>query len=223
MTPGLHGKHPAFGDFIGAGLPDEVQTALGDWLQATLGAWRAAAGDDWQAAFDAAPPVAFWVGAALCGGVAVRGVLRPSRDRSGRRYPLVLAQLGGWSPATDPDQAFHETAAEALDALIRAPSFEPRDVAQRLATSLPEPPAEAAPAWPTFWALNPRRDAGALLAQLAAPDHAHAASCRSYWWFAGDHGAGVLACQSWPGPVELDWLIRGGRTLPEQPQSKETA
>ena len=211
---GLHGKHPAFGDFVAAGLPQALDEALARWLQETLGAWRAGAGGDWQAVFDAAPRVSFWIGGALLGGTALRGVWQPSRDRSGRRYPLLLAQCGGAVPLADPQAGFDETAATALAELGSATGFEPRDIAERLGRTLPPPPP-AGPGWPTFWALNARRDAATLLQEIAAQDHAHAAACRSYWWFgAGTEGAGVLACQSWPGPAELDWLIRHGRPAP---------
>ncbi|WP_405402655.1 type VI secretion system-associated protein TagF [Paracoccus sp. Ld10] len=209
---GLYGKHPGFGDFIAAGLPDRVIAALGDWMQAALGQWRDAAGDGWQEAFDATPRISFWIGPALCDRMALRGVWQASRDRSGRRYPLLVLQTGGHPPTADPADKFYAAAGDMLDNLLAAPGFDARDVAGRLATDLPQPPDASTPVWPTFWALNARHVARDLLKEMAAADHAHAAACRSYWWFsAQEGGSGVLACQSWPGPDELAWLMAAGR------------
>ena len=102
LTPppvGVVGKHPAFGDFLTAGdLPAGAAAALLDWLADALGAWRQAAGPGWQAAFDAAPPVRFWIGPAVTpAGDALRGVMVPSCDAAGRRFPLALMQ-GGAGP-----------------------------------------------------------------------------------------------------------------------------
>lgn len=213
---GLYGKHPGFGDFIAAGLPDGVFAALGDWMQAVLGDWRAAAGEGWQAGFDAAPGLGFWIGGALAGGLPLRGVWAPSRDRAGRRFPLLVLQAGGPAPVQDPSQEFHAAAGRAMASLFEAKGFEPRDAALRLRTELPAPPDQPQPDWPTFWAMNPGLGPQALLGQLAGADHAHAAAGRSYWWFAaGEDGpAGMLACQGWPGPSEMGWLIAGGVQAP---------
>ena len=216
LTPGkagILGKHPGFGDFIAAGLSDGALRDLGDWMQVTLGQWRNAAGEGWQARLDACPRLGFWIGpAVLAEGTALRGVWQPSRDRAGRRFPLLVLQAGGAPPISDPGQDFYRAAASALDALMPAEGFEPRDVAARLATSLPPPQGAAQADWPVFWALNPRRGAADLLSELAAADHAHAMAARSYWWFhmSDDQGAGVLACHGLPGAQELDWLISGG-------------
>ncbi len=212
---GLYGKHPAFGDFISAGL-GEGWRSFADWAEAALGGWREVAGPDWQARFDASPPLCFWIGPALAG-QALRGAWIPSRDRTGRRFPLVVAQVGGAPPVLDPDGQFHQAALAALVRLAALPGFEPREAV----TGLELPPAQdIAPGWPTFWAVNPQMAPLDLMAQLAATDHAHATAARSYWWFAGpdgDHG-GVLACQGWPGPAELGWLIAGGHSGADEGQ-----
>ena len=209
---GLYGKHPGFGDFIAAGLPDGIVALLGDWMQRVLGDWRLAAGDGWQAAFDASPGLGFWIGGALTGELPLRGVWAPSHDRAGRRFPLLVVQAGGAAPVHDPVQDFHAAAGRAMESLFEAQQFDPREAAARLRRELPAPPDQPQPGWPTFWATNPALGPQALLAQLAVADHAHAAAGRSYWWFAagGDGPSGVLACQGWPGPSEMGWLIAGG-------------
>lgn len=200
---GIYGKHPGFGDFIAAGLPD-IWPGFGDWLQSALGHWREGAGPDWQAQFDASPVLRFWIGPAVIGGaVGLRGVMAPSRDRSGRRFPLVIAQTGGPAPVLEPAQGFYDAAAQALTGLVAEASFDPR-----AGLDLP-PPGDATPGWPGFWAGNPALAPQDLLAQLAVADHAHATAARSYWWF-GTGPSGVVCAQGWPGPAEMDWLIRAG-------------
>jgi len=51
----IYGKHPAFGDFIGAGLPQAVQDRLDGWLGAMLADLRVGWAAAWEASFDAAP------------------------------------------------------------------------------------------------------------------------------------------------------------------------
>lgn len=209
---GLYGKHPGFGDFISAGLA-EGWPAFADWLQAALGDWREGQGPDWQARFDAAPVLRFWIGPALTGaGQALRGAMAPSRDRSGRRFPLVLAQAGGAPPVLDAAQDFHDAAEAALAGLLAGASLDPRAAAADLA--LP-PPGQQVPDWPGFWAANPGLGPQRLLAQLAVADHAHATAGRSYWWFGADAGpSGAVCCQGWPGKTELAWLI--ARAQPDE-------
>lgn len=220
---GIYGKHPGFGDFIAAGL-GEGWRGFADWAEAALGGWREATGPDWQARFDAGPPLCFWIGPALAGqtlsGQALRGAWLPSRDRTGRRFPLVVAQPGGAPPVIARDGQFYQAALAALTRLTALPEFDAREAV----TALDLPPAQdAMPGWPTFWAVNAQMAPLDLLEQLAATDHAHAAAARSYWWFAGPEGdhAGVLACQGWPGPAELGWLIAGGQTDERQVEAGE--
>lgn len=214
---GIYGKHPGFGDFIAAGLPDAVFATLGDWAQAVLGEWREQAGEGWQAAFDGAPGIGFWIGGALtgaaAGGLPLRGVWAASRDRAGRRFPLLVVQAGGAAPVADPSQDFHLAAGHALADLFAASAFDPREAARRLRAELPAPADGPQPAWPGFCAQNPALGPAALLRELAGADHAHAMAGRSYWWFAaGAQGpSGVLACQGWPDMSEMAWLIAGGR------------
>lgn len=210
---GLFGKHPAFGDFIAAGLPDDVSQGMADWMQVTLGAWRDGAGPDWACVFDQGPVLRFWIGPGLLRGQSLRGVWMASHDRSGRRFPLVVAQPGGVAPVEDADQAFYEAAAAVLAELRGMSDYDLRAVAAGLAARLPMPRDAAMPAWPTFWATNPTASPHDLMARMAAADGAHARAARSYWWFApSDQGAGgALACQGWPGGDELGWLLRHGR------------
>ena len=213
---GIYGKHPGFGDFIASGLA-ENWPIFGDWAQEVLGLWRDGAGPDWQADFDAGRAVRFWIGPALCGNEqAMRGVWLPSRDRSSRRFPLVVAQAGGLPPVLDPAQEFYNAAARSVAELAGIDVFDPRQA--RAALDLPQPQGNV-PQWPRFWAVNRSLPVVELWHELAATDHAHASAARSYWWFATETetegGSGALCCQGWPDPRELGWLIAGGKPAVE--------
>ncbi len=224
----LFGKHPAFGDFVTAGeLSGDSIGMMMDWLAQTLGSWRDGVGDTWQQGFDNAPPLRFWIGAALVNGQSLRGVMRPSRDRTGRRFPLVIAQLaGGAAPVTESDQTFHDRADAELGRLCASEGFEPREAAAALTRALPATPESPATQGTSFWALNPNRSPQDLLNELQATDFAHAQAGRSYWWFAArpERGmpSGVLACVGWPGPAEMGWLLAGGHIQPPPPEAAET-
>lgn len=222
---GLFGKHPAFGDFIAAGdLSADLMRGATEWLASTLTAWRDAVGPGWEQVFETAPPLRFWVGPAIAGGRSLRGVLAPSRDRTGRRFPLVLAQApGGAGPFADADAAFYDSAAAALNRLAAQADLDPRAEAAGLAASLPSPETAPEVHSACFWALNPALDPPALFADLAATEQLHAQAGRSYWWFAGA-GTGMLACPGWPDPGQFGWLLARGQGQPQHdPQHDDEA
>lgn len=225
LNAGLYGKHPAFGDFIGAGLPDEVVAPLANWIQASLGEWRDRTGEGWGPVFDGMPRLGFWIGPALMGGEALRGAMAPSRDRSGRRFPMIVAQSGGVAPVTQPQPDFDHIAGLALASILDSERPDPRGTAERLARELPSVADDQdQPTWPTFWARNDAIDATALFDQLREADHAHATAARSYWWFSDQTdqgGSGILACQGWPGPDDMAWLIEAGEPAAVEPQSED--
>ena len=220
----VFGKHPGFGDFLAAGeLSADSASRVMDWLAQTLGVWREGAGPDWQAGFDRAPALRFWIGAGLTGGAALRGAMIPSRDRSGRRFPLIVAQgTGGGAPVVAAAQDFYAQAEAELRALAQVDRFDPREVAAAHATHLPAPEDDRTVPGASFWATNATRGPQEFLAELAATDYAHAQAGRSYWWFAADEGtgqqSGLMACAGWPGPAEMGWLLAGGHVQPS-PQS----
>ncbi|MDO5704508.1 MAG: type VI secretion system-associated protein TagF [Paracoccus sp. (in: a-proteobacteria)] len=214
---GLYGKHPAFGDFVSAGLPGDLTGLLAGWMQAVFGQWREDVGAGWQAAFDAAPPVRFWIGGELTGGAALRGVWLPSQDRSGRRFPLMLAQVAGAPPVHDPDQGFYDQAVTLVAGWRQAADFNPA-AQDAVVHGLPEPAGVSVQS-SGFWAANPGLGAVGLWPQLAGNDHAHAAAGRSYWWITALHDQGpaaVVAVQGWPDSGLLNWLLAGGQTSPHE-------
>lgn len=88
---GFYGKIPARGDFVRAALSLELVRCWDGWLQVVLPvvAWP----PDW----DASPIWRLNLPAGLCGPSALGGVMLPSSDRIGRRFPLLLAAEGAFA------------------------------------------------------------------------------------------------------------------------------
>ncbi len=101
----LFGKHPAFGDFIAVDAPDPLRTILSDWCDTSFAAARADMGESWAARYDAMLPLRFWMGEALTGlDQPFAGALAFSRDKVGRRSPLILGwAVAGFPPPFDGD------------------------------------------------------------------------------------------------------------------------
>lgn len=140
LIPGFFGKLPSTGDFVSRGLPTAFTAVWDRWLARHLAARLQA---------DAQP---------LCfhraGPPPVSGVVLPSRDRAGRRFPLTLAAPG----RADPEAliALAELGTQAI-----AQGLPPDDLAARLAAQ----PLRPHP--------NPTGDSAALLLWTAgATPHA---------------------------------------------------
>ena len=211
---GIFGKHPAFGDFIGAGMSKPMQVALEEWMGAVLPRVRDNLGDVWQPFYDIALPLRFWLGegvvpAAVGGPVA--GVMVFSHDKVGRRFPLIaLAEGGQFPPPTvGPEQRWYdalqtlmlehdtpETAAELADMLSMPDGFSPT-------------PFEGGDAG--FWAVHTAGAVEEMMANVAATDHRRAAARRSYWWSAGDPSrtATFHSTEGWPDAAVFQWLLAG--------------
>lgn len=135
MAMGVYGKLPAHGDFIRRGLPDSFVEPWDAWLQAGIVAARDALGDDFPAAWAAAPAWRFRLPPGACGETPVAGVLLPSEDMVGRRFPLTLAML--LDAAAPPSESWFD--------MIEAAARQGRDggdTADALLAALP------ATAWP---------------------------------------------------------------------------
>ncbi len=91
LQSGLYGKVPALGDFFVRRLPGEFCEPWDQWLQQVIAALYAREPERWGTIFDAWPAYCFAIDAGTCGPLPVFGLLVPSRDRVGRRFPLTLA------------------------------------------------------------------------------------------------------------------------------------
>lgn len=223
MGMGFAGKHPGFGDFIGQGLEPPLRAALDRWLEGALAQAAAQSGEAWAQLWDTSPGFAFWIGGqvlAESGGLALRGVLIPSRDKVGRRWPFLLVQAPG--PCDPPvlagEDGFAQAAFAAGQVALAARPETPADLLPLLAgqpEGLPEGAGFAVP--PTLWAANPSLPAGSLWADLAGHDHRRAAQTACYLWaepLPGRAGV-VVSLTGLPDGATLAWLLAGMPAAPE--------
>ncbi|AUH64932.1 type VI secretion system-associated protein TagF [Paracoccus zhejiangensis] len=208
-APGIYGKHPGFGDFISADLPELADRELVPWMTGLLAETRKGLGEDWEPVWDVALPLRFWIGGAIWGGPHLKGVARPSRDRVGRRFPLIaVAETADAPPVQHPDQDFYQVTEAALAGEVTSASALREQLAAHLGDATGA--VDVAPA-ATFWAANPALDVADLLGQIEATDRQRAAAARSYWWTGATEGraSAVLACDGLPRAGELAWLLAG--------------
>ncbi len=210
MARFVYGKHPAFGDFITAGLSGVAHDRLEAWLNASLSTLRGAWGDEWAGGFDASPMLAFWIGARVAGEAAVRGVMCPSQDKVGRRFPLLIGMEGPGPlpPAIEPTNTYCADMAVLLADLAPDPALG----AQGVIDLLPEVEGEDIDANPAFWASRDDGDMAQLWADVAMADHLRAAHGRSYWWVVDDPTA-LYSTEGLPPAEALAWLMTGGRPI----------
>ncbi len=204
----VYGKHPAFGDFLTAGLSGVAQDRIEAWLNASLSTLKTAWGAGWEQGFDDSPPIAFWIGARVTGGGAVRGAMRPSRDKVGRRFPLLAGceGPGALPPAVDPT----DTYCADIATLLADFAPDPAKGAQGMVDWLPEVDGEDVDADAAFWAARDDGDLAQLWADVAFADHLRAAHGRSYWWVS-DAPTALYATEGFLPAEALAWLISGGR------------
>jgi len=224
---GIFGKHPAFGDFIGAGMSKPMQVALEEWLGAVLPRVRDTLGDVWQPFYDIALPVRFWLGEAVvpaAGGGPVAGVMVFSHDKVGRRFPLIaLAEGAQFPPPTlVPEQRWYD----ALQALML--EHDTPETAAELADMLSLPDGFLPTAFQGgdagFWAIHTAGAVEEMMANVAATDHRRASARRSYWWSAGDPSrtATFHSTEGWPDASVFQWLLAGNPADEPAPEPEST-
>ena len=223
ITPqvGIYGKHPSFGDFVTAGLPDAGQNMLERWLHTVLPALRDMWGENWQTFFDAAPVINFWFGPDLTGGVgSICGMMGPSRDKVGRRFPLLAAVAGSGKmpPPVDTDQTLYAAFLQSVASYERREGTGAVDfhhiLSQDMAAHIT---AHEDAGDPGFWAVRQDGDTARLWGDVAAADHVRGAVGRSYLWCAGAGGAAVHVSQGLPGHEEMAWLMTSAIAAPLPP------
>lgn len=87
---GAFGKMPSLGDFFHVNAPAGFVRPWDDWLQGAMISAAEAGQGDWDAQYMSAPIWRFSLSPGLAGAAKIIGVLMPSVDRVGRRFPLVL-------------------------------------------------------------------------------------------------------------------------------------
>ena len=87
---GAFGKMPSLGDFFHLNTPTGFVRVWDDWLQGAMMAAEQAGGAAWVGQYMSAPIWRFALSPGLAGAGKIMGVLMPSVDRVGRRFPLAL-------------------------------------------------------------------------------------------------------------------------------------
>ncbi|MDK3074802.1 type VI secretion system-associated protein TagF [Sedimentitalea sp. JM2-8] len=90
MGFGAFGKMPSVGDFFRLGAPPGFVAIWDDWIQKAMLVAQSAFGPDWDSRYMSAPIWRFGLSAGLAGPAKIVGVVMPSVDRVGRRFPLTL-------------------------------------------------------------------------------------------------------------------------------------
>lgn len=131
------GKLPTHGDFVRHNAAGPASRALDEWLQRGLFFLQAQRSVGLDAAYDAAPACGFLFNAGR-GRPPLLGVVQPSRDQAGRKFPFVVAREvptpapgGDAVPLPVVFRAFLEQAAALVNA-ITAGQVAHRDVVARL-------------------------------------------------------------------------------------------
>ncbi|MBK0327122.1 type VI secretion system-associated protein TagF [Rhodobacteraceae bacterium F11138] len=114
---GAFGKMPSVGDFFRLNPPPGFVSVWDGWLQNALLAGQSALGEEWDAHYMSAPIWRFTLSAGLAGPDKVIGVLMPSVDRVGRRFPLTLAAVAATPGPAQLDHFSEEPLFEQLEEL----------------------------------------------------------------------------------------------------------
>lgn len=209
----IYGKHPAYGDFLAHGLPHAQLHVFDLWLEGVLPRLRDALGEGWEEVWRTAPVLRFWLGPGIIG-APVAGIFVASRDKVGRRYPLVF----GLSGVVSPPPVHPAFDAAPYDALLRhLRDFDPPAGGVRGAALLVEgwsppdlrgvDPSDGADG--ILWASRADGDLAKLFADAHDMDADKAQLCRSHWWHPAmaDRTAGWLAVNGLPDVDALRWLM----------------
>lgn len=90
-APGWFGKMPSLGDFASRRLPPPFVSRWDAWLQQELQRSHEALGAEWLPLYMVAPVRRFWLAGGAVGPREWLGVLMPSVDSVGRRFPFTIA------------------------------------------------------------------------------------------------------------------------------------
>ena len=89
-TFGAFGKIPSVGDFFRINAPPGFASVWDEWLQRCLVSGAHGYGPRWDGLYMSVPIWRFCLSPGVAGPAAILGVLMPSVDRVGRRFPLTL-------------------------------------------------------------------------------------------------------------------------------------
>lgn len=144
VRQGYFGKLPRHGDFVRAGLPEEIVAGFDSWLRAGLAESRAMLGEAWLDAFLEAPVWQFRFAPGLLGRPGLAGVMAPSVDRAGRYFPLMLGAAMAAPPAPGGTDGWFTSLAEAVAEAV-AEDWPQQRLADAVAAAGEPPGGEAGP------------------------------------------------------------------------------
>lgn len=225
VSVGVYGKHPAFGDFVATGFSTPLAELLEQWFGHVMPRLKSGWGGDWEHNFDNAYRLRFWFGPDLTPeGRGFLGVVQTSRDKVGRRFPLVAGIEGSaiQAPVQDQSQEVFETLERVLDAYERPDGSDAKGFGTFLSAALPANIAPLQPQAATtgFWAARSDDDIARLWQDAAIADHEHAIRGRSYVWRSDATSSAVYVCQGWPDVDVIAWLM--GASLIPAAEDKES-
>lgn len=229
MNGVVYGKQIGFGDFVSHGLPTECFAVLDRWLQTELPKLKEDMGDAWETVWAAAPVLRFWIGPELIG-APLMGAMAASRDKVGRRYPLILGVTGVIAPPpTHPahTERPHEYTTEHLRQVLalQEPGSGAASLLQRF-----DPPDVLGEPWDlrqdgTLWGQREDGDLARLFSDATANDADKAQLSRSHWWHEDlpDRAAGWLALNRLPDADALRWLLTARGRAPATAEQRDAA
>lgn len=205
---GSFGKMPSVGDFFRIHPPPGFVNVWDAWIQSAMVTGSELLRERWDESYMSAPIWRFTLSPGLAGEGKVMGVLMPSVDRVGRRFPLTLtARLDTGGPVArdhfrqDPlFEKMEQTALSALDDDMT------RDRLEQALSALP-PPAAPVPilvrrGGDGSVAITQAGD-NAILAELAAAGLPGPRSASSLWSCAVDGIRRLMVCQGLPMDHEM--------------------
>lgn len=188
---GWYGKLPGLGDFAMRRLPPAFVSRWDDWLQCGLHTMRDLPSGDHDTL---APVCRFWLADNVVDGSAWGGLLMPSADRSGRRFPLTVAQpMGTLAQAIAARRWFSSVVAAMRFSLDNEHTL---DDFEECLSALSPPPMRAAS----------RADE-----RLAAQVRNDAAACSVWWRHGAANAEDFLLWRGLPEPAALATLLEGPR------------
>lgn len=221
VLAGFYGKHPAFGDFVTAGLSQPLADYLERWLNTMLPDLRDGVADAWEAHYDAAPQMRIWIGPGLTpDGRGFCGTMTATRDKVGRRFPLLAGLEGAAiaAPSIDPDQAYYDRIDNFLATYERGGEDARGMAAVFAAEMLPNvDSAEPLPAT-DFWAARQDGDVTRLWSDVAEADRARACAMRTYLWRASSEAAALYVTDGLPGAAVFAWMMGAEYAPPIRPE-----
>ncbi|MEX0285067.1 MAG: type VI secretion system-associated protein TagF [Paracoccaceae bacterium] len=199
------GKMPSVGDFFRLGAPRDFIAAWDPWLQSALLAGQQAMGAEWDNYYMSTPIWRFMLAPGLAGSSAVAGVLMPSVDRVGRRFPLTLLkplEINDVISAHFGNDGFYE----GMEDLALA-ALEDDMTRDRLEEELAKLPDLAIPSAVTGHRALSGADVASLHAGLAARAFAGRVNRPSLWTARLPDTARMIVCNGLPAGGDLMGLF----------------